>query len=270
MSSGFFGRRMNASFNLGSILFMNLIILFENDSLGDERYRICGQRAEHVRKVLGSTVGNVIEVGLLNGPRGKGTIEVIDSEMITLKCTFENKDEKNGVIIDLICALPRPQTLKKLLQSAATMGIRRLHLINSKRVEKCYFNASIMDKENIREHLITGLSQGRLTRLPEVVVHTRFVRFFNETLKEFEKNEKFEAKRLLPDLEAENYLAAMDASGIRRILLAIGPEGGWLPGEVDFMARRGFEKFRLGAWPLRVENAVVAAMSQVELAMAGL
>lgn len=249
---------------------MNLMILFENDGLGDGRYRLRGQRAEHVRKVLSSVVGDIIEVGLLNGAHGKGRIEAVDDQGVTLKCSFEDKTEQNGIIIDVICALPRPQTLKKVLQSVATMGVRRLHLINSKRVEKCYFGATIMKEGNFQEYLIKGLSQGRQTRLPEVVVHRRFFRFFNETLKKFEAGEEFQGKRLLPDLDAENYLAAMDPSGVRRILLAIGPEGGWLTEEVDFMAKRGFEKFRLGAWPLRVENAVVATLSQIELAVIGL
>ena len=33
---------------------------------------------------------------------------------------------------------------------------------------------------------------------------------------------------------------------------------------VDDMSAKGFEKFRLGTAPLRVENAVVAALTQVE------
>ena len=246
---------------------MNLIVLFENDKLQDNRYRLCDQRARHIRQILGCGVGDTVEVGLLNGPKGKGVIETIDDAAVTLKCSLSEDREDSGIIVDLICALPRPQTLKKVLQSAATMGVRRVHLINSQRVEKCYFNASIMEEENIREHLITGLSQGRRTRLPEIIVHRRFFRFFNEELKQFEAAEEFEGRRLLPDLAAENYLAATDGCGVKRILLAIGPEGGWIRKEVGFMADKGFELFRLGAWPLRVENAVVASLGQIELAM---
>jgi len=246
---------------------MNLIVLFENDKLQDGRYRLSDERALHIRKILGCEVGDTIDVGLLNGPKGKGVIETVDDDTVTLRCSLDECENDSSVIVDLICALPRPQTLKKVLQSAATMGVRRLHLINSQRVEKCYFNASIMEEENIREHLITGLSQGRRTRLPEIIIHRRFFRFFNEELKVFEAAEEFEGRRLLPDLNAQNYLAAMNGCGVKRILLAIGPEGGWLGKEVDFMADKGFELFRLGAWPLRVENAVVASLGQIELAI---
>ncbi|MCK4998650.1 MAG: RNA methyltransferase, partial [Anaerohalosphaera sp.] len=145
--------------------------------------------------------------------------------------------------------------------------VRRVHLINSWRVQKCYFSSSIMAVENFNEHLIKGLCQGRLTRLPEVCVHRRFMVFFNETLDRLESEEEHKARRLLPDLETDNYLAAMDGSDIERAIVAIGAEGGWIDREVKVMAEKGFERFRLGAWPLRVENAVVAALSQLELAI---
>ena len=246
---------------------MNLIILFESDELEGGRYRVRGDRAKHIREVLGCGAGETVEVGILNGERGTGTIVTIDREMAVMDCMFDARGGESRVDVDLICALPRPQTLKKVLESTATMGVRRIHLINSWRVQKCYFSSSIMEQDNLNEHLIKGLCQGRLTRLPEVRVHRRFKLFFHETLDRLESEEEFKAKRLLPDLQTDDYLAAMDGSSFKRAFLAIGPEGGWIDREVETMAGKGFEKFKLGAWPLRVENAVVAAISQLELAV---
>lgn len=244
---------------------MNLIILFDSDLSASGRYRVCDERAEHIRNVLGCGVGDTIEVGLLNGSLGKGIIESIDSSGVVIR--FDPKTGVaviDGCVVDLICALPRPQTLKRVLETAATMGVRRIHLINSKRVEKCYFSASVMDAETIHSHLIKGLCQGRRTLLPEVSVHRRFKVFFNETLGELESAEKFPARKLLPDLDTDNYLSACNDDRPKRVLIAIGPEGGWIDREVDDMSEKGFERFRLGQAPLRVENAVVAALTQVE------
>jgi RsmE family RNA methyltransferase len=146
------------------------------------------------------------------------------------------------------------------------MGVRNLHIINSKRVEKCYFSASVMAGAVIRKHLVMGLSQGRQTHLPQVSVHRRFKVFFNETLDRLQAGEKHKARKLLPDPDAENYLAASNGKFIPRVLLAIGPEGGWIPREVEMMVEKGFQRILLGPWPLRVENAVVAAISQIQLA----
>ncbi|MEA3296509.1 MAG: RsmE family RNA methyltransferase, partial [candidate division Zixibacteria bacterium] len=51
----------------------------------------------------------------------------------------------------------------------------------------------------------------------------------------------------------------------QNILPAIGPEGGWVPFETELMERVGFQRFSLGRWTLRVETAVTAVLSQVEL-----
>ncbi|NIP44236.1 MAG: RNA methyltransferase, partial [candidate division Zixibacteria bacterium] len=50
-----------------------------------------------------------------------------------------------------------------------------------------------------------------------------------------------------------------------RILLAIGPEGGWVPFEIEMMQNHGFQKCTLGRWILRVEHAVTASLSQIEM-----
>ncbi len=248
---------------------MNLIILTDADRLADGKYRLRGGRANHILDVLRCTSGDTVEVGLLNGPTGTARIETASSTTLILDCTFDEEPCQQKTAIDLICALPRPQTLKRVLETAGTMGVRNLHIINSKRVEKCYFSASVMQESVVRKHLVMGLSQGRNTHLPQVSVHRRFKVFFNETLDRLEAGEKHKARKLLPDPDADNYLAGAGGKFVPRIIVAIGPEGGWIPREVEMMAEKGFERFILGPWPLRVENAVVAAISQIQLAFNG-
>lgn len=233
--------------------------------MADGKYRLRGRRANHILDVLKCDTGDKVEVGLLNGPKGTGRIEIASNRTLVLDCTFDERPPEKKTCIDLICALPRPQTLKRVLETAATMGVENLHLINSRRVEKCYFSASVMQDAVIRKHLVKGLSQGRQTHLPQVSVHKRFKVFFNETLKTLENRHKHKARKLLPDPDADNYLSAVNGF-VPQIVLAIGPEGGWVPHEVEIMVEKGFQRFRLGPWPLRVENAVVAAISQIDMA----
>ena len=244
---------------------MNLLILTDSDRQADGRYRLRGRRAGHVLDVLRCGVGDTVEVGLLNGPKGIGRIETVHGRTLVLDCTFDEDTSDQRTAIDLICALPRPQVFKRVLETVGTMGVRNLHIINSKRVEKCYFSASVMQDTVIRKHLLMGLSQGRNTHLPQVSVHRRFKVFFNETFDAMDAREKHKARKLLPDPDADNYMAGGKGGFLPRIIVAIGPEGGWIPREVEMMAEKGFERFVLGPWPLRVENAVVAAVSQIQL-----
>ncbi len=51
--------------------------------------------------------------------------------------------------------------------------------------------------------------------------------------------------------------------------LAIGPEGGWAPGELEVLAASGFESVTLGAWVLRTETAAVAALGAIVARLTG-
>lgn len=247
---------------------MNLLILRDSDRLSGNLYRVADDRARHVREVLRAELGDTLEVGLLNGPPGKGSVEELNERNITLRCEFDNEPPSSSPVIDLICALPRQQTLKKVLWTAGTMGIRNLHLIRAYRVEKSYFNTHLLRPENYERFLMEGLSQGKRTILPRVSVHSLFKPFFEDTVPALEHKDLSPALKLLPDPEAEEMLdsAVKRLGGIaKRIAVAIGPEGGWIPFEVEIMKRAGFVPFRLGPWILRVETAVAAALAQVEL-----
>ena len=244
---------------------MNLIILTDDDRFGEDRYRLTDRRAEHIRAVLGLVVGHAVQVGLLNGPMGTAVVEAVTSDAITLR--VERLVDSPGIspAIDLICALPRPQTLKKVLLTSAMMGVRRLDLIRANRVEKSYYQTPLLQPRHFMPFLIDGLSQGKLTRLPQVTVHERFRPFFEDCLPERAREQGGWDMKLLPDTEAGRSLAGLWRGGHKSVLVAIGPEGGWVPFEIDLMKQLGFESVSLGRWTLRVEHAVTAILSQVEL-----
>ena len=244
---------------------MNLIILEENDRIEKDTFKLSGQRAEHIRKVLKLELNDCFEVGQVNGNQGTATIIEDNSKKIVIKCSWFTKKLNIKPEIDLICALPRPQTLKDLLQTAATMQIRRVHLINANRVEVCYFSASVMQEEIIKKNLLKGLSQGKATRLPEICIHKRFKVFFSQTLPKILEKEDGKFNKIILTPETDESLSIESVENNTNSIVAIGPEGGWVPFEIEFMRKFGFSPYSLGPWPLRVENAAVAAVSQIEL-----
>jgi 16S rRNA (uracil1498-N3)-methyltransferase len=240
---------------------MNLI-LFHPEELTDHHVTLTGRRAEHIRKILRSTTGDNIRVGVLGGRLGTGRIEEMDNSRIVLKVHLTTEPPVVAPT-DLILAVPRPIMLKRVLAQASSMGVDRIFLINANRVEKSFFSSTLIRDRAFEEPLLLGIEQAIDTRLPEISVHSRFRPFVEDFLPELLADCPL---RLLAHPEGEQTIAQA-AKGLRgrRAVLAIGPEGGWVDFEVHRFKEQGFVPFTLGARILRVDTAVPALLAQLSL-----
>lgn len=244
---------------------MNLVILTENDRNDEQTFTLRDYRAEHIRTVLKLTPGDTVSVGLLNGPHGIAQVEQVTVESVVLRCDDWRNIASSRPEIDLICALPRPQTVKKVLITCGMMGVRSLHLVRANRVEKSYFQSPLIEPEHQLPYLIEGLSQGKSTRLPIVRIHNRFRRFFEDDIRQLADNARTPSLRLLCNPDTDVTMDSVFSGHPESVTIAVGPEGGWVPFETELMRGIGFQPFTLGRWTLRVEHAVVAGLAQIEL-----
>ncbi len=242
---------------------MNLIILEPGEINKDGRCVLSDDRAQHIASILKPRLNDLIEIGVVDGCQGVGRIISIESNRVEFQCLWHPESHPEPPIIDIICALPRPQTLKKILHTVAAMSVRHLYLIRANRVEKSYFHSPLLQESNYRKHLIEGLSQGKVTKIPSISLHDKFRNFFEDYLP---KQINFQAStKLIADPDT-TYKVSHNRTK-PPVILAIGPEGGWVPFELEMMEHIGFKRFMLGPWILRVENALVAALSQIELTL---
>ncbi len=244
---------------------MNIIILFENEKQDDGSYHLSGFRAEHIRAVLKSDVNDILEIGILNGKSGVASITSISKDKVVLSNLQLEESTSDNITIDIIVALPRPQTIKKVLFTSAMMGVRNIFFIKSNRVEKSFFHSVVLEEEQLQRHLIDGLQQGKRTQMPNVSIHDKFNPFIQDWRCQFYKDRDEKPVCLLPDLDVEQTLVNVLGKKDKHLLVAIGPEGGWVPFETEMMTSLGFDKFKLGDWTLRVEHALTACLAQIEL-----
>ncbi len=237
---------------------MNLL-LFTQEELAGSRLRLSGTRAEHIRQVLGLTAGDSLRLGMINGRLGQGTVLSMDSEAVTLAVQLE-REPPPVPLTELILALPRPIMLQRILKQAATLGVQRIHLIRSAKVEKSFFHSPALLPEKIRERLLEGLTQAAVdTRLPEVCVHPLFSAFVRDVLPELD------GCRLLAHPGVSTGLPEVFSGNGGRVLLAVGPEGGWTEHEVSCLLEQGFAAFNIGSRILHVDTAVAVLLGQLEL-----
>ena len=240
---------------------MNIIILTPKDKTNENIYLLTDNRANHILNILKSKPKDIIEIGLLNGKKGRAEIIETDKGKVKLKILKLKEQIETKPYIDIICALPRPQTLKKIFTTIATMGVSNLYLIRSNKVEKSFFQSTLLKKENYTKYLLEGLSQGKRTNLPNIFIHKRFKQFIENN---FSKNVNGVVK-LLADTESKKYLNKLKVENKEKYIIAIGPEGGWTEYEINFLKQNGFIDIKLSQNILRVETAITAALAQLEL-----
>jgi RsmE family RNA methyltransferase len=154
--------------------------------------------------------------------------------------------------------------MRRLWAQLAAIGVGRIILTNAGRVERDYFGTHIVTEASYRPLLLEGLQQARDTRLPEVSIHRQFRILVEDHLDRLFPS----GVRLVADpsgtASIHNALAGHDA----RVLLAIGPEGGWNAFELTLLEAHGFMCVGLGRRTLRVDTACVALLSQVHSSLA--
>jgi 16S rRNA (uracil1498-N3)-methyltransferase len=242
---------------------MNLLLLEAGELQPDGTARLTGRRADHVRDVLRAAPGERIRVGQIDGPIGEAEVLASDDAAVLLRATLDRAPPPPSPVA-LLLAVPRPKILRKVLQAAAAMGVKRIVLLGSYRVEKSYFGSPLLAPDALRADLLLGLEQGRDTGVPQVAVHRFFKPFVEDAL-----DLAFgDADRLLAHPAAAAPLEAAPPAAAGAVI-AVGPEGGWTAYEAGVLEARGFRPYALGPRPLRVDQAVPYAVGQAELWLRG-
>ena len=160
---------------------MNLILLSDTDFLTPTRVVLSGRRFLHIQDILKAQCGKSLTVGKMNGPIGQGEVVSKRTDAIELEVKFDSKPPQ-ALPLSLILALPRPPMLKRILFSAAMLGVKKIIILNFNRVEKSLWNSSSLKPQAITEQLILGLEQAKDTVMPEVILKKAFKPFVQDEL----------------------------------------------------------------------------------------
>jgi 16S rRNA (uracil1498-N3)-methyltransferase len=238
---------------------MNIVLLEPSEVRSDGHAYVSGPRARHMLKVLKVARGQTVRVGMIDGPLGIGTVAEIADAQIELQCVFERVVPERPRV-DLLLAVPRPKVLRRLWAQIAALGVGQVILTNAEKVERDYFDSHVMIESGYRPLLVEGLQQARDTRVPLVSIHKQF-----RVLVEDDLDRLFPAGRRLvahPGSD-RSFQAALTPAVPGRVLIAIGPEGGWNDFELGLLSRHGFEPVSTGPRILTTTTACIAALTLV-------
>ena len=207
--------------------------------------------------MLGAKPGDDVRIGVVDGPKGQGEILALDEDRVVLRSELDATVPAPPAV-DLLLALPRPKVLRRLWAQLAALGVGRIVLTNAARVERHYFDTHVVEASTYRPLLIEGLQQAGDTRLPHVSIHRQFRILVEDELDALSNDG---ARLVAHPGSHRSLLRVARESQRRRVLLAIGPEGGWNDFELDLLMRHRFGIVSMGPRILRTDTACVALLA---------
>jgi RsmE family RNA methyltransferase len=227
---------------------MNLILLEPGDYTSPGIVRLSDRRAAHIRETLGAEPGARLRVGDLNGLIGFGELlrDGDDGIELAVHCS---EPPPPKLPLTVLLGLPRPKMLRRVLRTAAEIGIARLVLLNTWKVDKSYWQTPSLEESALRGFLREGLEQARDTVLPTVVLARRFKPFVEDELPALLENSRGLVAH--PGDFSPCPIGLDDAC-----TLAIGPEGGFTQYEFELLQKQGMTPVQIGTRILRVETAL--------------
>jgi 16S rRNA (uracil1498-N3)-methyltransferase len=234
---------------------MNLILLFDHDFIDTRKVRLEGRRLGHVKEILKAQQGQELTVGQLNGLIGQGKIIHLNKDSIEMEVDLKEQPPL-PLKLTLVMALPRPPMLRRTLQCAASLGIKKIIILNCSKVEKSLWQSSRLKPEALAEDLVLGLEQAKDTRMPEVVLEKKFKPFVEDKLPLLIRNKN-------AFVAHPGEFSRLPKIGSKETVIIIGPEGGLSEFEVSMLKSKGIKPVTLGERILRFENVIPFIIGQL-------
>lgn len=227
---------------------MNIVLLNANQDGSRDIWSIEDQRQiKHLNQHLQLKAGDTLKVGVRDGQRYLTEVQSITAQQIMLR-PIQTESVPNKVPVHLILALPRPKVLRRMIMDAVTLGVERISLIHSYRVDKSYWQSPFL--QQLDDYVTLGLEQAGDTIVPEIQLYKRFKPFVEDVLPTLISEQR---PAYVAHPYAEQSMPHAIAHGCN---LIVGPEGGFIPYEIELLKKNGCQAMSLGNRILRTETAV--------------
>jgi len=219
-----------------------------------------GEAAHHLGRVLRAQPGQLYE--LSDGAKvWLGRIDTVSRDAVQFSLLEELTAHFSPIETTLLLSIVKFDSFEWALEKATELGVHSIVPLAAARSEKALLTAAPKRAERWKKILLEASQQSRRVQLPSLQPLTKPEAAFRERgegLGIF-LSEAQGVKSLRDVLQGER---------AQKATLAIGPEGGWTEGEVAAARAAGFQEASLGKLILRAETAVIAALANINFALA--
>lgn len=224
--------------------------------------------AAHLAKVLRARGGDEIVLFNGDGREYDGVIESVrGSRVVAAIGAARDADRESAFKITLMQCVPRGDRMDFIVQKATELGVARIVPVLSQRSVVRLDEAQGASKQaHWRAVAVSACEQCGRNRLPVVEPPQPLLHYLGALPPQSDASEMM---RLV--LEPDGARQPRDAASARwagpaspAVEIAIGPEGGFAPEELDAFALSAFERVGLGPRVLRTETAAIAAIAVLQ------
>ncbi len=209
-------------------------------------------RAQHIKTVLKIKEGQTCFIGIPQGAMGRAMLKTITPSELIFSLQWESQAPAKLYPISLLIGLPRPQTARKVIHTASSLGVEKICFFRADKGERSYAQSSLWSTQEWQQQLIHGAEQAFTTSFPKLV-------HFSNLEAAIEELGPIQCRLALDIYESDYSLGQVPFSELP-IALGIGPERGWSDAERRALRTGGFQLTHLGPRILRTEIACSAAI----------
>ncbi|RZU40090.1 RsmE family RNA methyltransferase [Edaphobacter modestus] len=215
---------------------------------------LSGEQAEHLARVLRAAPGQVYDI-VAGGFLHRGEILSVQPSEVVF-ALHEELESDAALPLHLLLAVFKFDHMEWAIEKATELGVAQITPVLARRTEKHLAQASSKRAERWRRIVLEASKQSRRTTIPEISEPA--------ALKSALDDADEPMRILLSETEQSTSIASALAGapgGQSGYALAIGPEGGWTPEEMNLFTQHGWLSVTLGPRILRAETAAIAAIA---------
>lgn len=218
-----------------------------------------GREAHHAARVMRMKVGEAVTLFDGEGREYQGTIQEITKGEITVSVKTCVEEKKEEVSLEVAYSLPKHPQMERVIEKLTELRVQAiLPMVSERTIPKV---KGEIDKKilRFRQCATEAAKQCGVSRLPKI----ENIFSFSEVLG-FSKNYDL-ALFLAP--KGKPLKAILHNQRVKRVIVAVGPEGGWTDGEQKAADESGWQSVSLGRSVLKVETACLSIVSILDYAL---
>lgn len=218
------------------------------DEVSENRAALIGAHAEHLARVLRARVGQEFDI-LANGVLRHGRVAAIGDSRVEFELGEQISAKPNSVQLTLLLAVFKFDRMEWAIEKCTELGVAGVIPVIARRTDAHLASASVKRVDRWRRIAHQAAEQSRRVTPPDISDPIRL----RDAL-------AIPAKLKIVLSEAEDQAQLRDIAAVDdKVLLAIGPEGGWTEDELELFEKQGWFSASLGPTILRAETAAIAA-----------